>query len=258
MKLITLNIWGAKHYSKVMDFVKSHSKTTDIFCFQEVYKSERKQKTPNECWSDVLGDFNQLLPEFDFRFSPTFHGRDYDYEVDYPLSQGSAVFWKKGLSLKEKGETFIHYRENERHFFSNGKMDPPRLFQYLIFDDFLVVNLHGYWEPAPKHDNEIRFAQSQAIIDFSKKHNVPKIIAGDFNLRIDTKSLLMFEENGYRNLVKESKAPTTRSTLYDIKWRRIDKFADYILVSKDLAVYDFKVMKDEVSDHLPLSLEFEP
>lgn len=258
MRLITLNIWGAKYHDLIMDFVKKHSGNTDVFCFQEVYKSDRSQKTPNGSWSNALGDLQKILPGFDFHFSPVFHNRDYDYEVDYPLSQGQVTFWRKNLTVKEKGEIFVHYKENERHFFEKeNKMDPPRCFQYFVFDQFLVINLHGYWEPAPKYDTPERFHQSQAIIDFVKKHDLPTVIAGDFNLAIDTKSLLMFEENGLRNLVKESHAPTTRSTLYDIKWRATDKFADYILVSRDVAVYDFKVLPDEVSDHLPLYLEFE-
>ena len=32
-------------------------------------------------------------------------------------------------------------------------------------------------------------------------------------------------------------------------------FADYIFVSKDIKVKDFKVLPDEVSDHLALSIE---
>lgn len=258
MKLITLNILGGRIFDPFIEFIKANKNHADFFCFQEVYKSDRSVITPGKFHSNILGELANELSDWDYLFSPTYHGRDFFAEVDYPLSQGSAVFWRKNLDPKKKGEIFVYKKENETGMFEKAnKLDPPKNFQYLIFDNFLLINLHGFWEPAPKLDTPERFKQTEIILEFVKKYNIPKIIAGDFNLGIDTKALLMFEEAGFRNLVKESKIETTRSSLYDIKWRKIDKFADYIFVSKDVKVNDFKVMEDEVSDHLPLYLEFE-
>jgi nitrate reductase assembly molybdenum cofactor insertion protein NarJ len=39
-------------------------------------------------------------------------------------------------------------------------------------------------------------------------------------------------------------------------YKKPSKSADYLIVSLEVEVVDFKVMKDEVSDHLPLFLEF--
>ena len=48
---------------------------------------------------------------------------------------------------------------------------------------------------------------------------------------------------------------TTRSRHYD---KLIDfPFADYIFTSPEIIVSEFKVLSDEVSDHLPLLLDFE-
>ena len=258
MQLITLNIWGGRAHDPLLKFIEANKNQTDIFCFQEVFKSDRSVKNPNGSWSNILAEIQELLPDFDFYFSPTFHGTDFNNKVDYPLSHGQATFWNKKLTIKEMGEVFVNRRENDMGWFDWGKKpNPPKNFLYTVFDNFLVVNLHGYWEPAPKYDTKERLKQSQMIIDFIKKYNLPTVIAGDFNLGIDTKALKMFEEAGLRNLVKESGALTTRSTHYDIKWRTIDKFADYIFVSRDVDVFDFKVMPDEISDHLPLYLEFE-
>lgn len=258
MRLITLNIWGGRAHGPLIDFINVNKGQTDIFAFQEVFKSDRSVKNPNGSWSNILAEIQNILTDFDYYFSPTFSGTDFDNKVDYPLSQGQTTFWNKKLAIKEKGEIFVNRRENDMGWFGWGKKpNPPKNFLYTVFENFLVINLHGYWEPAAKYDTPERVKQSQMIIDFTKQYALPTIIAGDFNLAIDTKALLMFEAAGFRNLVKESNAPTTRSTLYDIKWRRIDKFADYILVSKNIAVYDFKVLPDEVSDHLPLYLEFE-
>lgn len=258
MRLITLNIWGGRLREPLLKFIEANKNQTDIFAFQEVFKSDRSVLNPNGSWSNILAEIQDILPDFDFYFSPIFHGTDFDNKVDYPLSHGQATFWNKKFSIKEKGEVFVNRSENDMGWFDWAQRpNPPKNFQYFIFDKFAVLNLHGYWEPAPKYDTPQRFKQSEIIIEFIKQYDLPTIIAGDFNLGIDTKALVMFEEAGFRNLVRESNAPTTRSTFYDIKWRAADKFADYILVSKDVDVYDFKVMPDEVSDHLPLYLEFE-
>ena len=267
MQLITLNIWGGRKRNKLLNFIEEKRNKTDIFCFQEVFKSDRSVKNPNGSWSNILAEIQNILPEFsakggpafgwDYYFSPTFHGTDFNNKVDYPLSHGQSTFWNKKLTIKEKGEIFVNRKENDMGWFDWGKKpNPPKNFLYTLFSNFLVINLHGYWEPAPKYDTKERLKQSQMIIDFIKKYNLPTVIAGDINLGINTKALKMFEVAGLRNLVKESGAPPTRSTLYDIKWRAIDKFADYIFVSRDVDVFDFKVMRAKVSDHLPLYLEF--
>ncbi len=56
-----------------------------------------------------------------------------------------------------------------------------------------------------------------------------------------------------RNLVKEFGVKSTRSKLYT----KPVKFADYILVSNDVKVNKFDVINMEVSDHLPLFLDFD-
>ena len=60
-------------------------------------------------------------------------------------------------------------------------------------------------------------------------------------------------EQEFKNLIKEYKVPTTRSKFYD---RPNDKYADYTFVSSDVEVKSFEVPDLEVSDHLPMILEF--
>lgn len=257
MKLISLNLWGGKIHDPLFKFLNEYNDKIDIFTFQETYKSDRSVKNPNETWSNILSEVSSILANYNYLFSPTFHGTDFSTKVDYPLSHGPAIFWKKSLKPKQKGEVFVHRKENDMGWFEKGqKPDPPKNFQYIVFENFQVLNVHGIWEPAPKYDTPQRFKQSQMIIEFAKKQELPTIIAGDFNLAIYTQSLQMFEDSGYRNLVKESKVTTTRTKLYDPMYRAYDKFADYVLVSKDVGVYEFRVMTDEVSDHLPLYLKF--
>lgn len=69
----------------------------------------------------------------------------------------------------------------------------------------------------------------------------------------ETKSLKMLEDLGMRNLIRESGVTSTRSSHY----KKPLRFADYTLVSPDIKVNDFKVLPDEVSDHLAMYLDFE-
>ncbi len=257
MKLINLNIMGGEIHDPLLGFIEANKDETDIFCFQEVLKSDRSVITPAGYRSNILGELEEILSDFKYLFSPNYHGRDFENIVDYQLSHGPAVFWKKSLMPIEIGKIFTHYTEDDvREFFGSNKPDVPRNFQYLIFEKYIVMNFHGYWAPAPKTDTPQRLEQSEKLISFVKKYNLPAVIAGDFNLAMGTKSVAMFENQGFRNLVKESKAETTRSSFYPIRWRATDKYADYIFVSPEIEVKDFKVLPDEVSDHLPLCLEF--
>ena len=64
----------------------------------------------------------------------------------------------------------------------------------------------------------------------------------------------MIKENlDLRDLVQEFNISSTRTSYYT----KEPKFADYIFISKNIDLKDFKVLPDEVSDHAPLYLEIE-
>lgn len=117
----------------------------------------------------------------------------------------------------------------------------------------LIVNVHLTHRPEGKSDSEKRFKQSKIIIDFLGMFDCPKILVGDFNLLPDTESIAMIERAGMRNLIKEYNVTSTRTELY----KKPLQFADYIFVSPEINVREFKVLPDVVSDHAPLYLDFE-
>jgi endonuclease/exonuclease/phosphatase family metal-dependent hydrolase len=82
--------------------------------------------------------------------------------------------------------------------------------------------------------------------------DTPKILCGDLNLKPDTQSLKILEE-GMVNQIAINNIKSTRSVQY---YPKAERFADYIFISKDIHVNSFKVLPDEVSDHLPLFLDF--
>ena len=120
-------------------------------------------------------------------------------------------------------------------------------------DEITVMNVHGLWQKdSNKKDTPERTHQSHQIRKFLDFQVGKKIICGDLNLALDTESMKILEK-GMVNLIKKYSVSSTRSSIYT----KPEKFADYIIVSEDIKVDDFKVLQDEVSDHLPLSLDFE-
>ena len=115
-----------------------------------------------------------------------------------------------------------------------------------------IVNVHGLWQKGTnKSDTPERLIQSKILQNFLHSKGDKKILCGDFNLKPDSKSIEIFEQD-MTNLVKKSGAVSTRSSHYT----KLEKFADYVFVSQDIEVKHFEVLSDDVSDHLPFLLEF--
>ena len=162
-----------------------------------------------------------------------------------------AVFVRKGLEVLSSGELKLYKNTPKDTGFAS----------YIILKKsgqiLNVLNIHGKTLPGTKMDTPARIKQSRVIIDFFKDKNGPKIIGGDFNLNPDTKSVAMFEEAGYKNLIKEFGIKNTRNEVSWKMFNNIQYFADYVFVSKEVKVTGFEVPYNEISDHLPQILDFE-
>lgn len=219
------------------DFIKKESSKTDIFCFMEV-SPELYSKL-----SSTLKDFNGL------------YKKGLTLKL-FSVICGQAIFVRKGIEIEENGKVLVYCQSSEdAGFLQFSKIGIGE-------KKFWIGNVHGKTLPGDKFDTPIRIKQSQKIIDFFADKNEPKIIGGDFNLEFDTKSVKMFEEAGYRNLIKDFKIKSTRN---NISWKQFQNepgfvkqyFADFCFVSSEVKVNGFEVPNIEVSDHLPLILDFE-
>jgi endonuclease/exonuclease/phosphatase family metal-dependent hydrolase len=255
MKLLSLNIWGGRLYEPLINFLKLNKNEIDIFCFQEVFKSE-KNIFSNGSKMNMYFDLQNLLNDYQIFYSPTLENRDLKQEVNFKVSFGNAIFVKKGIKIVKEGSIFIHgaYNKTKKLFDESygTYFNFPRTLQYVILENgLMVINIHGFWTLKTKNDTPESKAQAKKIIKFLSNFENKKIICGDFNLNPDTKSILLLEEH-LLNLIKDYKIKTTRNKYYEGK----EKYADYIFVSNEINVLDFEVIDQEVSDHLPLLLEF--
>ncbi len=252
MKLITLNTWGGRASIKnLLDFFKKHN-DTDIFCLQEIFHNAQdavRLSAAGKPLTDIepilLQKISELLPDYNILFHP--HFKDY---------YGLAMFVHKKYNIISEGEIFVHKYKGYSDMVDIG--GHARNIQHVTIktdvgtEPITIINFHGLWNGKGKTDTEDRLMQSTNILNFIKTLDKPYIIAGDFNLKPDTKSIKILEDNNLRNLISEYKITNTRTKFYN----KPEKFADYVLVSKGIEVKDFKVLPDEVSDHAALELNF--
>lgn len=254
MKIISLNTWGGKLFDPLINFIKDYSREVDIFCFQEVYDSVSNKKLSRGMRSNLFLEITQMLPDFNGFFVTTLKQHDLEGETNFDLDIGLALFIKKSIQVKTHGDIFV-YRNRDDKLIDIDYKTIPRNLQFITFDkdgeECLVCHFHGIWYPKTKLDTKERLEQSRKIKQFINGHFGKKILCGDFNLLSDTKSLEILDKD-MENLIKKYNVPTTRNTFY----KREEKHADYILVSQNVKVLDFKTLNIPISDHLPLLLEF--
>ncbi|MEI9966683.1 MAG: endonuclease/exonuclease/phosphatase family protein [Candidatus Moraniibacteriota bacterium] len=188
MKIIFLNCWHGKLEGAFEEFLREHVEDTDIFCFQETH-----QPAYEGVVARVLGDF-----------------------VSVRAARGQA-----GESEAWVNETFFQSSIkllDQKVFFQDDGRFGLALWTHFDFQGkkFSLCNVHGVAQPGgDKLDTDIRLTQSQTLIDFLAVQKDPKIVGGDFNLLPEAKSVHMFEEAGYRDLIKDFAIDTTRN---EIAW----------------------------------------
>lgn len=254
MKIISLNTWGGRAGNQeLLSFFSQHKEDIDIFCLQEMWSSTYgrldgkvvggQELSISKVMTDGIQQISSLLDNHNLFFHP-------HHEDNY----GLVMFVKKDLQVIDSGDIFVH---KDRDY-----LPPPdgdvglhaRNVQYVTISKvdkkITVMNFHGLWNGQGKGDSADRLEQSRKIISFTETLQNPFVICGDFNLLPTTESVLLLENSGMRNLIKEYNITSTRTSFYS----KPEKFADYAFVSQ-LEVVDFKVLLDEVSDHSPLYLE---
>lgn len=253
MKLITLNTWGGKLLNLLLSFVKEQVNEIDIFCFQEMYSSPEKRIIARGMYSQLLEELTSILNDFQPFYSPQLKNRDIENDTDFELSTGLTTFIRKSIIVKEWGEIDI-YRSGYKLIDGNYQTIPKNLQYFVVSNNrrkYLIGNFHGIWYPHDKLDTEDRLEQSKIIRNFLQKRPEKIVLCGDYNLLPDTKSMLILDKD-LRNLIKLHAVKKTRSELHT----GTAKITDYILVSSEVEVKDFKVINTTVSDHLPLYIEF--
>jgi len=259
MKLICLNIWAGQVQKPLFEYIKKESQSTDIFCFQEVFHSVEnvKQKESRGVNMHMFGELLILLKGYKGYFIETSKRHNILGPIDLNVSFGSAIFVRKKYKISV--HTKYQIVGSVEDTVEDGLTNLPRGLQQLTLKvtkrDLNIFNYHGIPYPGNKLDTPERIRQTKKILGILKTTKGLVILCGDFNLYPETKSVKLFEKK-YKNLIKEFKITKTRN---EVSWSRHkvkQKFADYIFTSQKISISSFEVPYNEISDHLPLVLEF--
>lgn len=252
MKLITLNTWGGKLYEPLIQFIKGN-KNVNIFCFQDVLFGTEPEFSPIEKGRlNLFSEVSNVLKDYEYIISREPEHSWVGSEIlPKNIGAGKVIFVSKKFKIIRSGEfdvCDVSFRD---------QVIVSSACQWIEIDIngevITILNLHGLWQKdSKKKDTAERIEQSRRIHAFLSSVSGKKIFCGDFNMIPDGESMKILEE-GMRNLITEYAVISTRSKHYP----KEEKFADYILVSDDIRVNNFKVLSDEVSDHLALYLDFE-
>ncbi len=225
----------------LLEFVKSHQ-DIDVFCLQEVYSNASRRVSDDSpvVRLNILEELTSLLPDHRVYFEPVV-GQKY----------GLAIFVRKTIDVVDEGGFKIH--DNPKY---NGwGPGHSRKLQWMAcrYNNqlFYILNVHGLWNGKGKKDSPSRLAQSMKIKHFMSHLKAPIILCGDFNLRPDTESLKIVG-GGMNDLIQKYHVTSTRTSFYP----KTERYADYVFTSSTVEVKKFEVMKEEVSDHTPLLVDF--
>ena len=228
MEIIFLNTLNAQLTESISDFILGHAKTADMFCLQEAFHTG----------TNMHEVCRRLLPEFECV--------EAEKELDNEDCFGQATY------IRRK-----HQVLNSQVIFAND----PDIGLGLITEieingkPLAVCNFHGVSKPGSKKDTEARIKQSQRIIEAMGSYGPRRIIGGDFNLDMDTHSVRVFSECGYRNLIVDYNIKTTRNRIaWDMYPETPQLYADFVFASQGVQIESFEVPDIVISDHQPMIL----
>jgi len=163
----------------------------------------------------------------------------------FPISNASNEFYYWNYDLKIDWSDFFINDHSRAVLVSELNINNKKV---------QIINVHWTYSKG-KTDSKRSIVQCKYILEVAKRKNIPTIIVGDFNLFPNTKSIEMIN-NKFKNLINEYKIITTRPDFNDgmDTWNNI---VDYIFVSDEIIVNNFEVLDTDISDHLPLILDFD-
>ena len=257
MKILSLNLWGGMQGAVLLDYLRLHAETVDIFCFQEVFSAlPGAPEVSAGARMYLFQELCLLFPEFIGYFEPRSMDFDFEKPVGFSTSHGLAVFVKNNLNVKSyRGEIIEAVQSPEDPV--EGWTKAQVITLSVNGGAVSVINYHGVAQPGTKLDTPQRLSHMRKLQEvWQSLGNGPKILCGDFNLFPETQSIKLLEGLG-RSLIKEFNIENTRN---ELSWKKYpgskQKFADYTFVSPGVNVESFDVPYNEVSDHLPMIMEF--
>ena len=265
MRILSLNAWGGRVFEPLLPFLATME--ADVLCLQEVVR------TPGAGfrWLTYRGDGAELpqranlhdeiratCPDHDAGFFPSARGTLYDGDVAFSSQFGLATYTRRSFPVIGQALDFVHGSFSPEGWGAHPRprnAHGVRILDEATGDAVCVVHLHGLRDPAGKDDTPQRRAQAHALVRLIRRiwsEGERLVVCGDFNLLPGSETFAILGGLGLTDLVTTRGFTDTRTSFYT----KDNRFADYLLVTPNVAVRRFEVVASpEVSDHRPLLLD---
>jgi endonuclease/exonuclease/phosphatase family metal-dependent hydrolase len=263
MRLVSFNIGIKINNSKeVGEFIKSQK--ADIVAFQEIIRHfDEKVFDQYKSQFYIHKIIKKDLPFYFFGpqwISDAMRKNGILYrDFNGFIEQGNEIISKFPI-INAVNEHYHRDYRYERDWTNFHTQDHPRSVQIVELNVngklLQILNLHGLYSKE-KIDSKRTINQCKYILNAAKKNNLPTIIVGDFNLLPTTKSIKIINKE-FRNLIDEYNIKSTIPEFdHKTELKKGKYVVDYIFVNDKIKVNNFEVIKTNISDHLPLILDFE-
>jgi endonuclease/exonuclease/phosphatase family metal-dependent hydrolase len=264
MRILSLNAWGGRLHESLIPYLEGAD--ADVVCLQEIVH------TPGSTaeWLDYRDGDRELLQRANlFReiaavlpnhlgiFCAAACGDLFNGETPVPSQWGLATFVRDTVPVVAQAQDFVH-----GEFSPNGWGEHPRsrnahaIRLAAAAGTVTIAHMHGLRDLDGKHDTPAREAQARQLVDMIKRtrrHGDKLVVCGDFNVLPGSATFATLAEIGLTDLVTTRGYTDTRTSHY----AKQQRFADYMLVSADVDVRCFEIVREpEVSDHCALLLDF--
>lgn len=265
MRLISLNVAlfetnNEKLYKFLLD------QQPDIVCLQEVALSTDPKVVKDYLSKDFIDKATKNLKHSfysstwlskDFHLK-NFHKKD-DYFIDFKGWIESGIYIKSKFEILKAANIFLKNKFGPMTDWTNWPKNEVKSVQVVDLQlpsskKLRVLNYHGIWTKE-KIGNKETLEACKKINKLATEVNYPTIITGDFNLFPNTESMRVFNKD-FISLVDQHNIQTTRPKTNELSLLERN-VVDFILISKGFKVNSFEVLDSDVSDHLPLILDFE-
>lgn len=252
IKIISLNLYeGGLLFDNISDFLITEQ--PDIVAFQEVNNGSDPELPIN---LRSIEELVKVLPQYQHFFAPEILLRYPEGKIDI----GNAIFSKYPITETQTIFLNVPYGEYDVVPIGGDFSMHPKNMQccrvHINKQTLLVCNLHGIWG-LDGIDNNDRLKMSELIVKQVRgKEKV--ILTGDFNLKPNTQTIANIEKH-LTNVFKDE-----LKTTFNLNRKDLERFPGYasavvdmIFTSQDIVVTKHTCPQVDVSDHLPLIIEFD-
>lgn len=253
VKVLQLNIFTGKYLDNIVSFLNQND--FDIIQMQEVASIGFGYAKKN-CFEEIKN-----ILDYEGVYEPSTK-----LAVNKNAFFGCATFFKKKLNLIKTDILWmkepVDIRDNEQLISAKPPEAIENLGRNAIILTFEInkkkisfVNTHLTWGPHG-NDTPVKLEVGKILFDYVRNLNNEFVLTGDFNVDKNSQIVKWFNSIG-RNLIEEN---GVTNTLNPRLHRAKELFppglgVDFAFISNGLNVQNFKIIEEDLSDHLGLSFD---